>query len=149
MNIKKIKIDLDVMNGNPFLIGTRLTVFDIVYSCKVDGLSVFLENYPEVSVDDVREVFNYCKNRQCDKDSSHCGGCSLRQPQDGIYSMKDFINRFAELRFEDDFENVITGKGQGTILMPGTPDELHKYWRGQDTWLYADEMLLAGILEVK
>jgi uncharacterized protein (DUF433 family) len=66
MNKEKIKIDLNVMNGNPFLIGTILTVFDIVYSCQIDGLSVFFENYPNVSQDDVREVFNYCKNRKCD-----------------------------------------------------------------------------------
>ena len=143
MGNKKVKIDLSVMNGNPFLKGTRLTVFDIVYACKFEGLSAFFESYINVSQDEIREVLSYCKNRKCDIDGSHCGGCSLRNAQDDVYSMKDFINRFAEIRFEDS-ENIIKGNGQGVMLMPGTPNNLHKHWRGEDTWLYAKEVLSNG-----
>ena len=137
---KNILINKEVLNGNPYIEGTKLTVFDIVSDCKYDGIKTFLEASRELSVDDLRWVFEYCKLRQCEKGGSHCGGCSLRSEQDGIYNQEDFINRFAEIRFADS-DKILKGTGQGMMIMPGTPESLPQNWRGEDGWLIAAELL--------
>ncbi len=129
------------INENPHLEGTKLTVFDIVLDCKHEGIDSFLNSLSEkISIYDLKNVFKYCKTRQCDNDGSHCGGCSLRPLQDGINNEKEFVNRFAEVRFVDSDE-VLRGGGEGVMIMPGTPSELSQNWRGVDGWLIAAELL--------
>jgi len=138
--LKKVIVDNDIVNGNPHLEGTRLTVFDIVFSCEQEGVSEFLENSIEVTATDLKYVLEYCKDRKCDKDLSHCGGCSLRALQDGIKNEEDFINRFAEIRFTDS-DAVVNGGGEGIMLMPGTPETLCNTWQGDKGWLMASDLL--------
>ncbi len=138
---KKVVVNNQILNGNPYVEGTKLTVFDIVSDCKYDGIEVFLDSSAEIiSIDDLRYVFEYCKTRQCDKDGGHCGGCTLRPQQDGIRNEKDFIARFAEVRFSGS-NKVLNGSGSGVMVMPGTPEELPQTWRGEDGWLIASELL--------
>ena len=144
---KKVIVDENDLNGNPYLEGTKLTVFDIVSECRHEGFSDFLETSQKVTADDLKYVFEYCKKRQCDRDQSHCGGCSLRAEQDGIDSKEDFINRFAEVRFVESDE-VIRGGGEGIMIMPEAPDQLCHTWRGEDGWLIASD-LLDSLMESK
>ena len=138
---KKILVNPSIANGNPYLVGTRLTVFDIVYSIENDSLNEFLVLHPHISQTAILEVLRYCSNLQCKGDKSYCGGCSLRQSQDGISSMEDFINRFSEIHFERSKE-IIRGAGtEGIMLMPGTPEELPANWRSDDGWLMAKKIL--------
>ena len=141
---KRILIDELNLNANPYLEGTRLTVFDIVSSCRSQGIERCLESAidlsPDLSVGDLRSVFEYCQTRQCDSDGSHCGGCSLRHEQDGVHTQEDFINRFAEVHFVDS-NTIVKGMGQGEMWMPGTPETLSQTWRGEDGWVMASELI--------
>lgn len=128
-----------MINGNPRLENTRLSVLDVVYTSSEVGILRCAEEVG-CSEDDVRVALNYCVVRQCDRHLSHCGGCSLRNEQDGIFSAQDFVNRFAEVRFVDS-EDVVLGSGEGTMIMPRSSRELDITWHGVDGWLIAEKLL--------
>ena len=130
-----IVVDQDVLNGNPHVVGTRLTVFDIVSDCKYEGIDFFV-NSSQLSRTQLHSVLGYCKDKLCDHDGGYCGGCSLRPVQDGVHDEEEFVNRFSEVRFTESDE-VLSGNGEGVMVMPGTPETLSETWRGQDGWLIA------------
>lgn len=140
METTRVVVDAKIENGNPHLAGSRQTVFDVVYSCHRDGIGNFLEENPELTTADLGSVLRYCKNRRCDRDGEHCGGCSLRTIQDGIESSADYVQQYSEVRFVDS-SDVIKGGGQGVKVMPGNKEDFEKSWRGDDGWLIAGELL--------
>lgn len=127
-------------NRNPHLSDTRLTVYDVVIDCHVDGISSVLERNSELTKPDLIEALSFCSNRSCDVLGGHCGGCSLRLSDDGIHSMEDFVNRFSKVLFVDSNEQLI-GKGKGIMIMPGTQNDLVNTWKGVDGWILAKEVL--------
>ena len=137
---RRVVIDPTNLSGNPHLEGTRWTVFDIVIACRYEGIDELKENPQEFTFADILTALRYCAERQCDKDTSYCGGCSLRNQQDGIHNMEDFVNRFAEVRFIDS-DVVLVGSGEGTMVMSGTPEELPNLWKGEDGWRLASELV--------
>lgn len=142
MNLENILVDSNILNGNPHLKGTRLTVFNVIMDCSYLGVAEFLETYEEYSISfrQLIVVLEYCKSRQCDIDGGHCGGCSLRNIQDGILSKEDFINRFKEVRFTES-NDIIEGDGEGTFYLKGYPEDLDENWKGENGWLIANELL--------
>ena len=137
---KTIVATASTLNGNPHIQGTRLTVFDVVSACEHEGIGPILEESKDLSIGALRSVFKYCGSRRCDQEKSYCGGCSLRQSQDGVQNVEDFINLFAEVRFSRS-DRVLKGTGSGIMYMPGTPEELPDNWRGEDGWMIASDLL--------
>jgi uncharacterized protein (DUF433 family) len=127
----------DTCNGNPRLEGRRLTVFDVVSAVSRQGNEWLLHQ----QLDDtcVREAIEYCADRRCDSDGQHCGGCALRDEQDGIHTVEDYVNRFSEVRFLDS-SDVLRGCGQGVQVMIGTPADLPGNWRGLEGWHMAQAL---------
>lgn len=136
----KIVVRADYQNGNPAIENRRLTVLDVVSDCYYDGIDCFLENFPDFSRADVIQVLDYCRNRKCDVDGGHCGGCSLRLADDGINSITDFINRFSKVIFVEEPDDFITGEGEGVMIMPGKKTDLSENWRGLNGWELAEKL---------
>ena len=130
----------DVINANPRIDGTRLSVLDVVYACSSDGINRVLENWPELNEEDVNEAIRFCAARECLNLKQHCGGCTLRLEQDQINSAQDFINRFSEVYFTNS-EEIISGAGEGAIFLPGDASTIEKYWRGLEGWKIAMDLL--------
>ena len=137
--VAKIVSTPDVINANPRIDGTRLSVLDVVDACSSIGIKKVLENCPELTEEDVNEAIRFCASRECFNLKQHCGGCTLRLKQDHINSAKDFVNRFSEVYFEDSKE-IISGSGTGVIMMPGDASTLEKYWRGLEGWKIATDL---------
>lgn len=135
-----ISVDDEIENGNPHLVGTSITVFDIVYACASDGYDSVLTENPELTKTDLHAVLQYCKNRLCDRDGGHCGGCSLRTVQDGFVTCDEYMSQYSEVRFTESHD-VIYGKGQGIKVMPGKRAEFEKTWRGDDGWRIASKLI--------
>ncbi len=142
MNDSDIVVKSTILNGNPHVNGTRITVFNIVMDCQYYGVAELLNFYtdPSLSKQQVLGALRYCQARQCDLDGGHCGGCSLRNKQDGIQSQEDFINLFKELRFTE-CDHVIKGEGEGIYYMQGQLEDLEQNWKGEDCWVIANELL--------
>ena len=136
---KVIAVKKDNVYGNPHLVGTRITVFDIVSDCNDNGIQQTM-NDNSLSIETIELAFKYCSQLKCVLDGGHCGGCLLRNYQDKILTQEDFINRFSKVVFEDSDE-IIQGNGEGVMIMPETPIELSENWIGQKTWLLASEQL--------
>jgi len=139
LKLRQILVDPDVLNGNPHIEDTGLTVFDVLLDLKHDGVDATL-SVTDLTRDELAGTLRYCCERRCDVDHSHCGGCSLRLKQDGICNKQDFVDRFSLVRFAESPE-VLKGAGQGTIIMPGTLDELDISWRGERGWELAEQLL--------
>ncbi len=86
------------------------------------------------------KMLRYCQSRQCDADGAYCGGCSLRNNKDGIFSMDDFINRFDEVKFTES-DRTIKGSGKGIYYVEGCPKDLGQHWQGQNGWVIAEKLL--------
>lgn len=130
----------NALNGNPRLSNKELTVLDVVSGCYYDSTDTFLSANPELTEGELVQVLEYCKNRRCDSSGGHCGGCSLRLPDDGVNNMNDFINRFSEIRFIESDE-VIEGTGEGIMVMPGNRNELGSNWKGVNGWEMSGKIL--------
>ena len=142
----KILIDPKTVNGNPHIEGTRITVLDVVADCKYYGVKETIKDLKSEIVffgnDDLLIILNYCSHKKCCADNAHCGGCELRCLQDEIHTSKQFIDRFDKVIFEES-DQVIDGAGRegGVMILPGTPDEIEKYWKGEKGWEIAGELL--------
>ncbi len=138
---RKVVVDKNFLNGNPHFSGTRLSVFSIVSDCRHEGIGNYQDTYNEISINELAVALHYCQNKLCVSAGSFCGGCSLKNEQDGVHCKQDFINRFNEIRFIDSDE-VIQGDGsEGTMVMLGTADDLVHTWKGEDGWLIAKDLL--------
>ncbi len=136
--VSKILVDEEIFDGSPALEGTRITVFEIVAGCDEVGVNVYLEQTPEVDSQSFQQAIEFCQQRACKSQGTFCPGCSLRQQQEGIKSAADFVNQYDTVEFTDSDE-VLLGAGTqgGTVMMPGTPEELNKHWRNEDGWRIA------------
>lgn len=137
---KNILVTLDDKNGNPHLEGTGLIVSYIVLGCIDIGVPNYLDDFPDVTIDDLHLVVEYCQSLQCEIDGSHCGGCSLRDIQDEIFSKDDYIKRFSEIRFLNSEEILYGGGKEGVMCLPGTLEDLNYFWKGRDIWLLAKKL---------
>jgi uncharacterized protein (DUF433 family) len=133
-----IVIDDEICDGSPTLEGTRFTVYNIILGCDEVGVHAFLEQTPEVDSTALQQVVQFCDQRLCEQHAHYCHGCSLRQKQEGITTVDEFVNQYNVVQFTDSDE-VMLGAGNegGTVMMPGTPDELETHWRGEDAWKLA------------
>ena len=129
----------DVINGNPRVSGSRISVLDVVLACSDLGLHQILEQWPGISEGDINEAIRFCEKRECEKNRQYCGGCTLRLEQDEVSSMQDFIDRFSEIKFLDSVE-VLNGRGEGIMVMPGNASTLDQYWRGIKGWEVATRL---------
>ncbi len=130
--------DPDLLNANPFVEGTQLVVYDIVVGCDEVGVQVFLQDCPDLDLETVREVLDYCQSRRCDAQGAWCTGCSRRMEKDGVTSAAAFIRQYEAVQFMDS-DDVIRGgtEGGGVIMLPGTPEQMDLYWRGENGWQVA------------
>ncbi len=121
--------------GQPSLVNTRLTVFDIVSKVYYEeSIDVVLSDY-FISLDSVKAAINYCRNLNCQKDKdliNFCEGCLLDTLKDGWSFSK---NNYTE-------ENIkgctITISLDEKSIFLGSLEELENLQFGKVTWLIAE-----------
>ena len=130
----------EVLNGNPRLENTRLSVLDLSIYAEIQNGE--RKTALPFNTEEIMAAIRFCAFRECDALGEHCGGCSLRTLQDKVLTQQDFINRFQEVRFADTNE-VLYGNGEGIVLMPGTAANLEHTWQGINGWQLALSLLQA------
>ena len=85
-----IERNKDVGFGQPIIIGTRLTVFNVVFNAYHSKEMIsFLKDF-DLNMEELKSAIDYCKNRECkkmDADFEHyCHGCILRSISEGWQS---------------------------------------------------------------
>lgn len=83
----------------------------------------------------VELAVNYCADRACDRDGSHCQGCRLRTEQAGLASLDDFCRQLARVEFADG-ALAISGPGQGSARFASL-ETLAKTWAGEEMYYLA------------
>lgn len=131
----RIVCEEGVCAGAPCLKGHRINIFNLICRLMNESPKSFLEDYPDLQLDDIRQAIEYCKTRECrnDNPTHFCDGCSLRREFDKE-TFQEFLSKFGQVGTSDfpDFD-----LDEGGLLFAGNIAQLKKKWQGEDGWKLA------------
>lgn len=75
--------DKNVSWNQPIILGSRLTVYNVITGINGDGLEYIDEH--ELNLNVIKEALNYCSTLECqkDKNGNFCDGCVLNSLKNG------------------------------------------------------------------
>lgn len=136
MKFNKIGRNENISFGQPIVLGTRLTVFDVVFGVLNDGVIEYSHDH-KLGIEDINEAVNYCKELAC-QNSLHgkfCNGCILQTLKTGVTYSKEELN---ETLFNKE-KYVISADGNNLYL--GDFSEYEEDQFGRLGWAIAEQVL--------
>lgn len=126
--------------GMPTLLGTRLTVLNIVSRLYFEKNTKRVLEDLGITKEDLKDALTYCSKLVCREDSGlvhYCDGCVLRTFSEGWKFDK---NAFVELEIDG---KIFTFSKDELIIYSGTIEEFENSEFGVIAWVYAKNLLIS------
>jgi uncharacterized protein (DUF433 family) len=125
--------DSKICGGQPTIVGTRLTVFNVVWGILGDGLDSYATDH-DLPGPKIKDALAYCKELLCqDNVGGYCYGCIMS-------TIKGQVNKGDEDAFEVILQDNSKITIEGTNIFLGDKNELDHARFGEVGWGIAEEL---------
>ncbi len=125
-----------VIGGSPCIGGHRIWVsFVVEYIEKPGSVESFLDSFPQLTRDQVKEALDYCRKEQCVGDViAYCQDCT----KDTSPPIRDDPGKGVYIVGDVSLSNILSEwNPQGKVLIQGTEDSIN---RRRDLWELAGQL---------